>query len=117
MERQIALQASAIQISDFRLRISESNSFTVRIPHSAIHISGTPATGKEEYHFFKEMNYSGRLKGNRGEGRAEEGSHKNTLIVSRLSFYLFKFKGLRARKECGPRKKSGTHGQDAEIVR
>jgi hypothetical protein len=76
MERQIALQASAFQISDFKLRISELNSFTIHILHSAIHISGTPTTGKEEYHFFKEMNYSGRLKGNRREGKPEKGSHK-----------------------------------------
>jgi hypothetical protein len=53
MERQIAPQASAIQISDFRSRISELNSFTIRSLHSAIQISGTPATGKEENHFFK----------------------------------------------------------------
>ena len=48
-ESQIAPQASAIQISDFGLGISDLDSFTIRILQSAIRISGTAAKAKERY--------------------------------------------------------------------
>ena len=49
----------------------------------------------------KELKDSGLLKILGGERKQKKGSHKNSPIVSRLDVYLFEFKGVQDRKECG----------------